>query len=392
MKWKKITGILTAFSIILSGCGWAIQSEETLTKVSNQESSIASEQGLLSRSDGFMVGTLSNRLTVKISEEDLKDENLETGKYAVLSAQIHELDYQKLANSLFGKHVQLEHSDNGQVNSYTFTAENEDTFYYDTEQDRYSTAAFISSFQTQIQYIFRSSPKTEIMNEAGNTTAFFKKDSDLAFCSAEKAEKTVRELLEGCGLSLFSEADVYTLTKERLKQVEDYLDGMGELNEIRSGESLKKEKWTEEDECYYMIFRGSVENLPVYQYRRMGREEELSAGTSIELIYSAEGIRYLYISNPYRMTGEISKKQNVVSMEEALVQLKELYENILDENKKTVEQCYLCYLPVYEKSGIILKPAWYLEVHTEYEQENDISDQWNEYYLDAVSCEWITEE
>ena len=167
---------------------------------------------------------------------------------------------------------------------------------------------------------------------------------------------------------------------------------MGELNDIRSGESLKKGKWTAEDECYYMIFRGSVENLPVYQYRRMGREEELSAGTSIELIYSAEGIRYLYISNPYRMIEEISKKQKVVSMKEAFVQLKDMYENILDENKKTVEQCYLCYLPVYEKSGIILKPVWYLEVHTEYEQESDVQNQWNAYYLDAVSCEWITEE
>ena len=392
MKWKKMVCILTVFSIVLSGCGWAIQSEETLPETSDNESSTASEMGVLSRSDGFMVGALSDKLTVRIAEEDLNDENLETGKYAVLSAQIHELDYQKLADQLFGKDVQLEHSDNGQVNSYTFTAENEDTFYYDTEQDRYSTVAFISSFQTQIQYIFRSSPKTEIMNEAGNTTSFFEKNRDLSFLSAEKAEETVRKLLEGCGLSLFPEADVYSLTKESLKKAENYLDGMGELNDIRSGESLKKGKWTAEDECYYMIFRGSVENLPVYQYRRMGREEELSAGTSIELIYSAEGIRYLYISNPYRMIEEISKKQKVVSMKEAFVQLKDMYENILDENKKTVEQCYLCYLPVYEKSGIILKPVWYLEVHTEYEQESDVQNQWNAYYLDAVSCEWITEE
>lgn len=403
MKWTKcICGALIC-SLLVTGCGWAIQDDES-TAVSQEKESKAENPDLtdstniqLSEKDGYLVGTLADQLSVKIALEDLGEDSLESSTYGELAAQIQELDYQKLADALYGKEVELEHTydEEEQSNSYMYlekieAEEYDDTFYYQVTGTKCLTAAFNSAFQVQTQYVFRNSAKTEQMSEYGDTTSFFEMDQDLSFLPAKEAEAAVRELLEGCGLTLSEKTEIYSLTKEDLKEAEDYLDGL-ELLEDRSGESLKKGTWTTEDECYFMVFRGSEEGLPLYQYRRNGSEDVLSIGTSIEAIYSAEGIRYLHIENPYQVIGENTEKQSILSMENALSKLAEMYEDILSDHENIVEQCYLCYLPSFTNEGIILQPAWYLEVKTAYDMDGELWDHWDAYYLNAVSGEWITE-
>jgi hypothetical protein len=351
--------------LVVSGCGWAVKGEKV-------EKNITVES-----------------LAVNLEENSSSNTLESTETYATLSATLQDIDAQKLANALFQREVTLEHTKDGNEDSYTFSDSDSDTtFRYDVTGSKYLEVIFSTPFATRINYVFRNFPKLEVMSETGDTTSFFEQNEDLSFLTAKEAEKKVRDLLTQCGLSLFEDAQVYTLSKESLKKTEEYLDALGEMNDVRSGESLVKGNWTSEDECYYMIFRGKAENLPVYQYKRIGGEEDLSVGTRIYVLYSAEGIQDLYIENPYQVTQELSQKQTILSKAEALNQLNKMFGELLDYDRKTIEQCYLCYLPTFSSDGIVLKPVWYLEVHRKTEE----MDVWEGYYLDAISGEWITEE
>ena len=170
------------------------------------------------------------------------------------------------------------------------------------------------------------------------------------------------------------------MSKEHLKEAEEYLDKLGGLKDYRTGENEVKGTWKEEDECYYMELNTGYKNLPIYT------KDEIN---NITLIYNKDGIRSISINRPLNFVKEVSEPQELLSVNQAFEHLVKYYDAIINKWDEKVVDCYLCYYPWEKDEGVTLVPAWFMDVEL---TKNHKYKGDNALFLNAITGEWLSHE
>ena len=243
-----------------------------------------------------------------------------------------------------------------------------------------------SDFSLQTENVFRNSLRNGIGGASAqwNTTKFFKLNEDLSFMSVKDAKNEVASILKKGGFKMnpftLCNEKIYSLSKEHLKEAEEYLDKLGALKDYRTGKNEVKGTWKEDDECYYMELNFGYKNLPIYTKDKVNK---------VEVIYNKEGIRSISISIPIDFVKEVSEPQELLSANQAFEHLVKYYDAIINKWDEKVVDCYLCYYPWWEDEGITLVPAWFMDVELtknhEYQGDEVL-------FLNAITGEWLSHE
>ena len=135
-------------------------------------------------------------------------------------------------------------------------------------------------------YIFNSFHPSTI--DGAYNAEKWSRTTDFEFMSRQEALDLVVKKLKKCGIDLGDyEASFYCLDYKTLKKEEKVWDKDGV-----APKSEWKDKWTEDDNCYYISIRQKFNDIP--EYHPMGgiykRYEE--ANEAVQAVVSKDGIRY----------------------------------------------------------------------------------------------------
>ena len=104
----------------------------------------------------------------------------------------------------------------------------------------------------------------------------------MAFATVQEAEDSVRKVLELLGCENVGTAEVYSLSPEILTSLDESIRRVDD-----DGNDMPMQTWTDEDACYYIVFREEYDGLV---FSREGIQWD---GTNIVAYYSARGIEYM---------------------------------------------------------------------------------------------------
>lgn len=202
-------------------------------------------------------------------------------------------------------------------------------------------------------------------------------DRDLPFMPYRQAEDEVKKALVSLGITVYEEVETYALDYQTLQAQEQVMKEKGDLTSPKDGSIMLKDHWSEEDDTYYMIFRGSIDNIPVYPLEHGNVESNtLVEGNNIEAAYSQRGLEYLTIYSPYQKKSVDQEDLTIIGVEEALAAVKRKYSNIILTDPTTITGIKFYYVPTLinrSRDEFRMVPAWTFEL--EQVRKNDKGEQ-----------------
>lgn len=128
----------------------------------------------------------------------------------------------------------------------------------------------------------------------------------------------------------------------------------------RVGDNIKTpEKWSGADEFYYINARQSVDGIPIFIGVVGGPHKGgYTYGTTIEAIYTENGLEFLTIMMPYKIKSEAPLTDEFITLTQAEEIIKGMYENLLTFKEVTLVNAELVYIPIYSSGDLLLTPAW----------------------------------
>ncbi|KIR02616.1 hypothetical protein P261_01431 [Lachnospiraceae bacterium TWA4] len=382
---KKLLILLLAMNLGLTACASAIPQKETSTAPSQTETSELKESSIL---DQLIVekdrtyGKLSENLTIDVTNEDLYKE---VGEHAIVPVKMKSVDDKYLADRFFNKKIEPSEVLNQDGELYTLYEEGDKSMAHSVDESGlYENVFGFSDFWSQTVNVFHYKmlqPKDLIWD----TTRYFEKDKDLSFAKVLEVKEEVVKALEESGYNfkefpLYHE-EVFALTKEKLKEAEDFLIKKDCMTDLRTGKSMVKGKWTTDDEAYYLYLHTAYDGVPLY---------EESASERLKVLYNKDKIQSIEIINPLEVIPSNLEKKPLISLEEALKSLIAYDKNILDGKEHKVSDMKLCYYLNRNNDGMTLIPVWYVEYGIVYGDDQPTNA--NNLFLNAITGEWFMEE
>lgn len=156
---------------------------------------------------------------------------------------------------------------------------------------------------------------------------------DLPFQSITETKKQIAAVIETLHITVAPEPLVYTFD-ETTPAGEDY---------------------------YYLLYQITLDGMPLSKYDNgIAGDGSWMSGTTLEVLYSANGIEIFSIPYQFHMTGIVAENQQGLTAEEALQLLDDKYNSIIMEGDYTVERIEFEYVPVPDKDRqtFTLAPAW----------------------------------
>jgi|GEM_PF-3153640 len=207
------------------------------------------------------------------------------------------------------------------------------------------------------------------------------KKQEFSFLTKQKAiEETVR-ILKELNISPHLPPQIYALDyktlqkeRERLLREDESFKAFVEMGKVKL-----KDEWTEDDDCYYMIFQTEMYGIPCdpIGYTQQSSEFPVN-GSEIGAIVSKNGFEACFVKGSVYV--EEKSDQNIkslISLEQALKSLNEKYNNIILSSKVTVTNISLIYAPVLtgitrnnQEEQIELVPTWLFETEQSYTKGN----------------------
>lgn len=166
-------------------------------------------------------------------------------------------------------------------------------------------------------------------------------DNDLNFAGKEEVKYEIYNLLEGLDIKSIDEESfqVKSLDNETIKELcniaKEMQLGKGKFNYEPSGE----------DEAYYFTIKNKLHNIPLIS-------EDLSLettnygyySTNITGCYTDKGLAYIKINNIYQEES-IKDEANVITVDQALEAVKNIYSNLLVKQSFIIKGISLEYVP-----------------------------------------------
>lgn len=234
--------------------------------------------------------------------------------------------------------------------------------------------------------------------------------TELTNYSQSEAIADGQKLFSDLGIEVCEKPQVmYAICRNDWEEV--YKDVLELLKEEVEEETDKK---LENDEFYYMIWLDELNGIPVVTGNRSsgnqgakGIREYPEDGVYNEIFMSKSGILDFNRSSArYKETGR-DEKQDIISLQEAIIRLDEYYSNTLMQTDHILYRVNFCYVPTkigdeekmiqlsdgneygYMVYDVDMIPAWCLEVRYQ-GRVDDPEDIWNEMiYVNAQTGEFI---
>jgi len=203
---------------------------------------------------------------------------------------------------------------------------------------------------------------------------------DLEFKSIKDSQLQIEKVINELGIDVIQDPLCYSIDYETL--VSECEIANAAMNEIRDSireespeESFDREGLFEfinvdkKDECYIFIYQILDDGIPLSIYSNgVFGDGSFTSGTSIRVVYSAEGIVSFQMNYQFENTEIISQNQKGITAEQALELLDKKYNTIILEGEYLVNDIVFEYIPMPDQgsnSSYTLVPAWRFSViHT----------------------------
>lgn len=205
---------------------------------------------------------------------------------------------------------------------------------------------------------------------------------ELPFMSQSAAIEQAGAIFSKLGLTPHLPPKVYALDKAALQQAQNQLLEDKDLKQfIDLGKIKLKDKWTDNDAFYYMIFQLDIHGMACTptRYNLRNSPEVDVPGSEVRVIWGKQGIVSFEVAGVlYEEQKADADAPALLSMEQALERLKQTYAAIILQNETTVTQISLYYVPVIKSSDVNTKtgmlvnkqlemvPAWHFTIQEEY--------------------------
>lgn len=353
-----ITCFLVLGSAMLAGC---VRSEEAAAETpgnakqapaSANEDAGGGEQSSASR--GSAPG--KRRITETVSDTfrvDLEIDAAEVAELPAVEAEPFHFELEKVQAALFsGQEPDVEKVE-APLPGYRLSSG--DAVARFTSSARFSDLLYYTSYSEQVFDVFGFHDQ-----EQGSIAAEFRATDTVPFAAPSEAETDFLDLLQNMGIGNAGDITVYALDHSALQRVGDGLAAEQEAQNGAEGKTRRqyKEEWTAADDCYYLIARCMVNDVPVSQQETVGPADEYAMnGSYAAALFNASGLQYLkvsaFVQNP--VNGD---PETILAAEEALDAVREKYGDLITENEVTVVGAELIYAPLPSGDGLELTPAW----------------------------------
>lgn len=190
----------------------------------------------------------------------------------------------------------------------------------------------------------------------------FPKDTLTSLNKDESIDK-VRQVAKELNLPLNNEPIVYSLDVTSLKEAENnYMtdEEYAEWEELKPGTG--KRNWTEEDEAYLIIFKSSLNNIPIYSRNLILSSDNSNLRESVvKAVVNKNGIVKFDALSMYDSVSLDTENLSCIEYSKALEIVKDKYKNIILTSPIKVTNINLEYIPRIknrELGEFILTPAW----------------------------------
>ncbi len=379
----KKTFILTFICILLLtfiGCS-NNERINTNTNISTAKSSITSVQEDLNNSSDS-----THRFKKNLGENLYVDAIVDAPKIesvSVLKAESINFDPKTLLNIFFkSKNIKGKKQGVGVLykdDEKTLMILNDKTFF-----------EFFTPLKSNIQGIINTS-------DTGNLNKF--KLENLDFMSKQEAISRAKEFISKLNITTYGQPKAYsidykTMQQEQEKSLKEGLQGFVDLGKVKL-----KEKWTKDDEFYYIQFRVDINGIPCDNigYTQIPSGIPVS-GSQIEIIISKKGIElFTPLGTIYKKVGTVGDGKSVITIDKALKTVKKRYDSVILQKEIVIKNISLIYTPklinpqIDSKTGAIdlkqlnLVPCWLFTIN----QKGKNTENTNTAEIDKVPNTYI---
>lgn len=358
---KKVFALSVFLSagVLLTGCsGTAVEPSESTN--TSMESSTDVMQGSAQSVGGAESGT--NHISEKLSDQLVIDAEVVLPKEQVYS--VYALTKQAFPREdldvFFGvsEAVVTDHPE--WVGAYS--AKTEEGGYFSTNPYGNFTYAKDEERDAYIVYLVESA-----YYNAGSYSFQKEEIQNLSFLDAEKAIQMGKEKIKELTGQDSEILTAYALNRELLTALEEkYRQTQKYQEDVQTGEEITVDDWSDADEIYYMEYELTKDGLPIYSGINepgisMAVETFWTAETRITMLFDKDGIRYMASRGGVFDASPEAEAQTIISAEEALEAVKEIYVNTILSSQVTISRIWLEYVVVpdwEEKEQYKLVPYW----------------------------------
>lgn len=224
--------------------------------------------------------------------------------------------------------------------------------------------------------------------EQGNP---FAQKTNLAFSSCDDALNAVTELLRSFGIIPVLQ-ETYCLDYKVMEQMEQSIkDNPVYAEWIKSGRIILNDSWSEDDECYYFTFAATLYGIPFdTSDRPKGQSDSFFVGSSIEAIYSKNGIQALSVVNIYSVADIVQNGVEIVDSSVAIAEFQKKIDSMISTSPLNIVDVALVYIPELiskdQNLPYTFRPCW--KITTEQSVKSKTGGETtvgNSFYFDATT-------
>ena len=230
----------------------------------------------------------------------------------------------------------------------------------------------------------------------------FETPKALSFCSAEDAERNVREALEALGLKDLQLVRTLYLDKDSLRKANELVCKDPRFAPISdepvpfNGYDLRE--WDQREEAYMFGFGMETDGIPQTVHIRDVQEGDRDmgySGTEVVVWYNRHGIINVSADSPFLAKKAVGQPQKLCDQKIAVKAAQDEVDGILKVNKTVtpkLEKPQLEYGCVKENGSFFLKPMWRVSYSLTSKLETGDHVTHHQVFVDAVTGENITQQ
>jgi hypothetical protein len=198
--------------------------------------------------------------------------------------------------------------------------------------------------------------------------------SDLSFLSAEKAVQMGKVKIKELTGQNSEVLAAFALNREKLTELEEqYRQTQKYQEDAQRGKATTVDDWSDEDEMYYMEYELTKDGLPIFSGINepgisTAVETFWTAETRITMLLDKDGICCIAGRGGIFDASPETEAQTIISAEEALEAVKEIYVNTILDLPVTISGIWLEYVAVpdwEETEQYRLVPYWCVQIDSD---------------------------
>lgn len=346
----------------------------------------------VSKSD-FLDQEIPDHVSEEVSKNFIIDADVhilrgfEDGMADVLRVKMIPFDQKQVISVFAADHPVAEEKSNSYMDGSSDT-----TYFFENGDQVYVSDDFLS-YQTELSGYLNYSARLSYGQAGENRDLFAAVKEDFSYSSIDAAEKNCYEMLKKVGVPVLEKSKCrFRLKHQLLEAEEEPLVMVGLPDEYNP---KPKEKWTEEDDCYYFEFYQMIDGCGIIPDVYLPMGERIYSASVMRVICNQAGIVQLSMSNGWDCSEILEKDKPLVGFGEALDTIKKKYEKVVSKEMLELIEIELGYTGFRESAEenwieqMVFSPIWLFRVKkTETIEGDEFTTVYN-VAIDAVTGEEI---